>query len=262
MIVLNDVVIETPDFSEDIFQKGFSIYEVIRIFKGKPIFLKDNLLRLENSLKKSNLRIDIKNLKVPDKLNRYIELEQIKEGNLKYVLHFTDGKTDEYIYRIPHSYPNSKNYEEGVDTVTFSAIRKNPEVKYINPELRIQTNRLIEEKKVYEVLLVDPEGYITEGSRSNVFFIQNETLYTASTRYVLPGTSRKRVFDICKKLEIPVIEERIALKNLKAYEAAFITGTSPLILPIRKVDKIYFNPQHSLLKRLMQEYFSLLESVF
>ena len=63
MILQNNLVTSEAGFSEKIFEKGLSIYEVIRIFKGNPIFLKDNLLRLDNSLKKSNIDIHVEDLK-------------------------------------------------------------------------------------------------------------------------------------------------------------------------------------------------------
>lgn len=263
MILQNNTIKTADDFSETIFEKGLSIYEVIRIFHGRPIFLADNLMRLDNSLKKSNIDLDITNLHIPDKLNRLISLEHIQEGNLKYVLHFTDGNApDEYIFQISHSYPSQHDYNCGIDTITCPAVRENPEIKYINGELRSLTNRLIQENQVYEVLLVDREGYITEGSRSNVFFIKNDTLYTASTAYVLPGTSRKRVFDICNEHNIRIIEQRVQATAVQEYEAAFLTGTSPLILPIRHINKVSLNPQNQMLKKIMNYYFSLVESVF
>ena len=163
MILQNNLVTSEAGFSEKIFEKGLSIYEVIRIFKGNPIFLKDNLLRLDNSLKKSNIDIHVEDLNLPDKLQHFIRLENMTEGNLKYVLHFTSGKPDEYIFQIPHAYPTSEDYKQGVPTLTYSAMRENPGVKYINTDLRTRTNRLIKQKQVYEVLLVDKEGYITEG---------------------------------------------------------------------------------------------------
>lgn len=259
MILQNNQWIENPHFSEKIFEEGLSIYEVIRIFNGHPIFLKDNLLRLDNSLKKSNIGINLQTLNIPDKLKRFIELENITEGNLKYVLHFTTGKTDEYIFQIPHTYPTASDYEKGVPTLTYEAIRENPGVKYINPKLRAETNRLIKENQVYEVLLVDREGYITEGSRSNVFFIRKQVLYTSPLEYVLPGTSRKRVFDICKEHQIPVVEKRIARNSIQEYEAAFLTGTSPLILPIHRIDRISYRTDSPFLRQLMRYYFALLE---
>lgn len=262
MILHNNNITDSENFSEKTFESGLSIYEVIRVLNGKPIFLQDNLLRLDNSIKKSNLDLDITNLHIQDKLDKVIRLENIQEGNLKYVLHITENKIDEYIYQIPHSYPTQENYDNGITTISCMAMRENPEVKYVNNELRILTNQLIKEKQAYEVLLVDNEGYVTEGSRSNVFFIKDQTLFTAGTRYVLPGTSRKRVLDICKELHITVIEDRVAYDKLKEYSAAFITGTSPLILPIRKIDNLTFDPHNELLKKLMKSYFSLLSRTF
>ena len=259
MVLLNNVVIDNAEFSESRFENSLSIYEVIRVFNGHPIFLKDNLIRLDNSLKKSNIDIDAESLNIPEKLKHFIALEKITEGNLKYVLHFTMGKMDEYIFQIAHSYPTDKDYQEGVPTITHEAIRKNPGVKYINADLRTLTNRLIHDNRVYEILLVDTEGYITEGSRSNVFFIKDQTLYTSPLEYVLPGTSRKRVFDICKNHQIRIEEKRIACNRIDLYDVAFLTGTSPLILPINRIDKVHYNTDNSFLHQLMSYYFALLE---
>lgn len=259
MILLNNTINDGHGFSETIFENGLNIYEVIRIFNGHPIFLTDNLMRLDNSLKKSNIRIHVQSLNIPDKLNRFIALEHITEGNLKYVLHFTTDKTDEYIFQIPHSYPDTQDYENGVPVTTCQAVRENPGVKYINTDLRTLTNRLIRDNHVYEVLLIDPEGYITEGSRSNVFFIKNDTLVTSPSEYVLPGTSRKRVLQICQKYQIPVLEKRIASDSLSTYDAAFLTGTSPLILPINRINKIRYSTTSSLLRQIMKYYFALIE---
>lgn len=259
MMLLNNVATENSDFDEKTIGNGLSIYEVIRILHKKPIFLKDNLFRLSNSLKKSNIPIRVESLNIPEKLDRLIAMEHITEGNLKYVLHFTTDRTDEYIYQIPHSYPCSRDYSQGVAVITYPAIRENPEIKYLNNNLRELMNHLIGKHGVYEVLLRDQENYITEGSRSNVFFIKKDILYTAPTTYVLPGTSRKRVIDICKQHNIPIKEQRVAYSDLHHYDAAFITGTSPLILPINRIDKIPFNPGNGLLQQLIKYYFALLE---
>lgn len=110
MILKNNTITDISDFSEKIFENGLSIYEVIRVYNGHTIFLSDNLQRLDNSIKKSNIDIHVCNLHIENKLNELIRLEQMKEGNIKYVLHFTTDKTDEYIYQIPHCYPTEKDY--------------------------------------------------------------------------------------------------------------------------------------------------------
>lgn len=60
MILLNNAINDGNKFSEAIFENGLSIYEVIRIFKGHPIFLTDNLIRLDNSLKNQILEFMFK----------------------------------------------------------------------------------------------------------------------------------------------------------------------------------------------------------
>jgi len=59
-----------------------------------------------------------------------------------------------------------------------------------------------------------------------------------------------------------VIEERIKYSDLKEFESAFITGTSPLVLPIRKIDEFSFDPQNNRLREIMEFYFSLLDKFF
>lgn len=192
MILKNNTITDISDFSEKIFENGLSIYEVIRVYNGHPIFLSDNLQRLDNSIKKSNIDIHVCNLHIENKLNELIRLEQMKEGNIKYVLHFTTDKTDEYIYQIPHCYPTEKDYREGVATISCQAMRNNPEVKYINNGLRDMTNRLLREHAVYEVLLIDRDGWVTEGFPVQcIFHKRRYFLYGSDTLCITGNSSQK-----------------------------------------------------------------------
>ena len=261
-MLINNTPTDSSGFNEGLFEKGLSLYEVIRVFNKKPIFLYDNILRLSGSIKKSNIDLDIQKLNIAEKLHRLICLENIEEGNIKYVLHITNDRTDEYIYRIPHCYPSEKEYREGVETVSLRALRPDPQIKYINNELRSRTNSIIREQDVYEVILTDGDDCVTEGSRSNVFFVKNGIFFTAPDTIVLPGTSRKRILDICKDLHFTVVEEAVSYPTLDEYDAAFLTGTSPLILPIRKLDNFLFDTDDPQLRKLMNTYFGLLQNVF
>ena len=157
-MLFNNKPIDNKEYSEDILNEGLSIYEVCRVFRGKVIFLNDNILRLDNSIKKSNIAIDLNSLHVADQLNRLIQLENIKEGNIKYVLRVTPKGIEQYVYQIKHSYPSEEAYQHGVDTVTCHAIRENAEVKYVNSGLREMTNKIIQEQGVSEVLLIDQDN--------------------------------------------------------------------------------------------------------
>jgi branched-chain amino acid aminotransferase len=249
---------EENEFPGTRFRDGISLYEVFRILNGHVLFLEDNIARLGNSICKSGWTGIAMPAGIAGRLERLIRENGIVEGNIKYVLHAAGHGVDEYIYQIPHDYPTEKNYQDGVDVISLHASRDNAEVKYLHAGLRERTDQIIRAQGVYEVLLVDKHEYFTEGSRSNVFFIREDTLYTAPLPHVLPGTTRKRVIEICREEGIPVVEQRVALADARHVQAAFLTGTSPLVLPIRRMDEVRWNPRNPLLRRVMTRYFSLL----
>jgi branched-chain amino acid aminotransferase len=257
-ILYNGQLSRKEEFSEASLHDGLSLYEVFRVYKGRVIFLEDNIERLENSARKSGWNIPISAPEIAAKLDTLIRAEQIAEGNIKYVLHATARGIEEYIYQIPHNYPSENDYRDGVKVMTLHASRDNAEVKYIHPELREKTNQLIHAHDIYEVLLIDKHEDVTEGSRSNVFFIREGQLHTAPLPSVLPGTTRKRVIELCREENIPVIERRVTYAELPLARAAFLTGTSPLVLPVRQIDRITLDPHDQLLRRVMTRYLSML----
>lgn len=239
---------------------GFCIYEVIRIFQRKPIFLQDNFDRLENSIQQTQFPFHIDAAQFRQKLEYYIRETDIIDGNLKYALLLNkDLSVEEFLFQIPHAYPTAQQYTQGVSTITLHAERQNPNIKYMNNTLRDEANALMKKYKAYEVLLINAQNQITEGSRSNIFFIKGETLYTAPVSQVLPGTSRRRVMEVCRTHGIPTIEQSIKLDNLSHYQAAFISGTSPLILPINSIDSCNFDVANKVLRKVMQIYFDYIK---
>jgi branched-chain amino acid aminotransferase len=85
-------------------------------------------------------------------------------------------------------------------------------------------------------LLVDDQGNITEGSRSNIFFLKNGLLLTPPARTVLLGVTRKHVINLCKSMKLQVLEELLHRGEISEISGAFITGTTVDIAPIRSID--------------------------
>ncbi len=85
-------------------------------------------------------------------------------------------------------------------------------------------------------VLLGTDGFITEGTGDNIFFVKNDTVYTPEPRDILVGIARNDIIEICDELAIPCIE-----KNMGTYEAydadeCFMTATPFCILPVT-----YFN---------------------
>jgi branched-chain amino acid aminotransferase len=160
---------------------------------------------------------------------------------------------------IPHNYPTEIMYSEGVNCGILKAERENPNAKVLHTNVRFRADQLIEEKKFYEVLLVDHLGKITEGSRSNVFFVAENELVTSPANKVLLGITRQKTILLAQDLNIKVVEREVNFSELKSFNAAFLTGTSPKILPVVKIDAFKFDPKNEVVKQLTQLYDRLIE---
>lgn len=87
-----------------------------------------------------------------------------------------------------------------------------------------------------EALMLDEEGYVAEGPASNFFYEKDDTLYTPTTRYALPGITRKTIMQLAKEWGIDVVEKNITLEEVYQSDHAFFTGTATEITPIGTVN--------------------------
>jgi branched-chain amino acid aminotransferase len=250
----NDEIKSFDDFPKEIIDSGSSIYEVIRVIDGKPLFLKEHIVRLENSAKKANLKLWISKEDIKKKIFKIIDLNKCYVGNIKFIFNY-NSKNNFLLYFIEHHYPSKDDYENGVKTILFFGERHNPNAKIIDNNFREKVDIKIKEKNVFEALLVDRNGNITEGSRSNVFFVDNEKIFTAPLEQVLPGTTRQIIFELCKKMRINLVEKKIDYRQINNFDAVFISGTSPKILPVSYIDDVKFNSsKNDIVLKIMKSY--------
>jgi len=87
-----------------------------------------------------------------------------------------------------------------------------------------------------EALLLDTEGYVSEGSGENVFIVRGGRLYTPDLASCLDGITRDAVITMARDLGIEVIEKRITRDEMYCADEAFFTGTAAEITPIRELD--------------------------
>ena len=253
-------IIKSVDFSEEVItSKGVTLYEVIRVGSGVPLFIEEHLTRLENSAKLTKIDLKYDNVEIKRQLKLLIEKNKIYEGNVKIILnHNIDDNI--YAYFIKHRYPLDEMYVKGVETILYHGERKNPNAKVINLTFREKVDEKIIAAQVFEAILVDNNGNITEGSKSNIFMIKGNDVITAPIKDVLPGVTRDIIIELLKKLLFNVVERNVNYKEILKMDALFITGTSPKVLPISKVDETEFSSTNNpILIRVIIEYNKLIE---
>jgi branched-chain amino acid aminotransferase len=87
-----------------------------------------------------------------------------------------------------------------------------------------------------EALLLDTEGYVSEGAGENVFIVKKGKIYTPDVASCLDGITRDSVIIIAKDLGYEVIEKRITRDEMYCADEAFFTGTAAEVTPIRDLD--------------------------
>jgi len=258
--ILDGEIVDCERFNPSLINKGTSIYEVVRTINGKVLFARDHLLRLEQSARLAGQDIwhTLDSLQVM--ISHLPALNGIMDGNIKLVYNYNPDRHNTFLaYFVTHHYPDNEQYKKGVSLHTYCFTRTDPHKKVWRPEHRALVRKYITEHNLYEVLLTDELNRVTEASKANIFFISGDEVLTPPLELVLPGITRKYILEICNNLGIPLKEEVIYLDQLTSFDAAFITGTSPKVLPVARLNDCSFNVNQRILRRLMNEYDMLIE---
>jgi branched-chain amino acid aminotransferase len=87
-----------------------------------------------------------------------------------------------------------------------------------------------------EAILLDPEGYVSEGTGENVFIVRRGILKTTPLTSILEGITRDSVIELARERKIPVSEERFTRDEMYVADEVFVTGTAAELTPVREID--------------------------
>ncbi len=247
-------LISSCDFIPAHFEGYEYVYEVVRIIDSKPLFFAGHIARLEMSCLLAGFSPP-----GAEKLKRLfkalIEANGVEAGNVKVMA--TNEENARFrlaIWFIPAFYPDNEMLTQGVEVALIDLKRTDPQIKIHRNEYKQLVAESVKQQQVYELLLLD-DGRITEGSRSNVFFIKGETLFTAPDKVVLKGVTRDKILEIITRLGLECHKVQIHQNELQQYDAAFLCGTSPGVLPIARIKELSeFQANHPVLLQIQQSY--------
>lgn len=259
--VVNEDLKSTCEFIPEKYAGQGYIYEVVRVIDGKILFLEDHIERFYETFRIKNIKFPLDEKQLRNSLKVLVESNKVEIGNIKLLggPRSTEAAFWFAAWFIPHSYPSEKMYLDGIELHIFDYQRENPNAKIMRNSFKSEVANLMEKYKVYELLLTS-DGKATEGSRSNIFFIKGQTIFTAPGDSVLKGITRKKIFRVCEKIGFEVIEKAISINELSDYEAAFLSGTSPKVLPIKQIQGLSeYDTQNETLNMVRKAYDELID---
>lgn len=140
------------------------------------------------------------------------------------------------------AYLGAENMERGIriktssfsrNYVNASMCRAKANANYLNSSMAL--NEVL--KDGYdEALMLDPDGYVAEGSAENIFVVTNGVISTPDVTSALDGITRRTVMTLAEDFGYTVKERRITRDELYCCDEAFFTGTAAEVTPIREVD--------------------------
>jgi branched-chain amino acid aminotransferase len=141
------------------------------------------------------------------------------------------------------AYLGAENMERGIRVKTSSFNRHHVNItmckakangNYMNSMLALQEALSC---GYDEALLLDTEGYVSEGSGENFFMVNDGVIYTPELTSALDGITRKTLFALAAEEGIEIREKRITRDEVYVADEAFFTGTAAEVTPIRELDQ-------------------------
>lgn len=228
-------------------------YEVIRCIDGVLLFFEDHMERLRNSVGQG-IRFDPE--QIYEDCNLLIRHLQMQNGNVKIVL----TQDTQLIYANQFYYPPESEYETGLPTGLLEWERVDPNVKAVREDYKSAIKEKLAQSgpygRYFETLLYGKDGGITEGSRSNVFFIRGSRVFTAPDELILKGITRKYILKAIENAGGELVVQTIHVPELSnGVDAAFISGTSLGVMPVHSVEDLLLSSgTNSLVREIRKEY--------
>ncbi|MEE6131515.1 MULTISPECIES: D-amino-acid transaminase [Bacillaceae] len=245
-------------------QFGDGVYEFIRVYKGTPLALSQHLDRLERSAKALLIELPFSRVELEKLIEEGLQKSTLAEADIYMQVTrgisprnhlFPDTKAElSMTIRHPRQMPDEA-YEKGISTLLLEDERwANCYIKSLNLLPNILAKQAAASKGCKEAILVK-DGYITEGSSSNVFVIKDQTLYTTpATKQILCGITRTNILSCAKQEGIQVREQHMTIDFIKQADEAFVTSTSIGILPIARIDEQDLSTTRPIIDKLTNAY--------
>jgi D-alanine transaminase len=244
LMPLKDVTVSAMDRG---FLFGDAVYEVLRVYKGKPFLAKEHMSRLAYSLESIRIQgVDVPRIakRMADTIaagpfEEAIVYIQVTRGAAPRSHGFPkDVKPFELLYVQEFKDPYAELRSQGAPAVVLPDIRwKRCEIKSTNLLANVLALQAAKEAGCTEALLELPDGSLGEGTHTSFFAVLDGVLRTApKSPLILPGCTRDLVIRLAHEQGLAVVEKAIMKADLERISELFLTGTTSEVLPIVRVD--------------------------
>lgn len=253
---------------------GDGVYEVIKIYNGKPFYLRPHLDRLQKSASGIAMEIPYPMEKIEQEIASLIENSACKGGYLYMQVtrgsakrdHLLPGGTRPSMVMYVREYNSPATIEEikPLNCITLPDERwLNCYIKSINLLPNVMARHKAADAGAQEAIFYRSGGTVTEGTRTNTFAVIDGVVRThPESKLILSGITRMIALDLLDKLNIPVSEEAFNLEDLGKASEVWTTSTGMEIVPVVTIDKraVSESVPGPICRSLIEEFWKIVEN--
>jgi branched-chain amino acid aminotransferase len=259
---------------------GYGAFEGIRAYKranGKSaVFrLREHVDRLFDSAKMLLMPMPFTREQICEASVEILKVNKLEEGYVRPIAFVGEGAMGIYAMNPTKvtvvawkwgAYLGAEGLNQGIRAKISSFARHHINISLPKAKMMGQyTNSILAKREAKlggydEAILLDTNGYVSEGSGENIFVVRKGVLTTPPLDCsILAGITRDTILTLAREEGIPVAEERITRDELWLADEVFFTGTAAEVTPVREVDnrQIGEGKPGPITKRLQQRYFEV-----
>ncbi len=254
-VYLNDCFVQKEHARVSVFDHGFlygdGVYETLRAYQGRILLWERHMARLRRSCELIGLDLPIRDEEWIPIIAELLVRNGLQDAGLRLTVSRGEGevgidpslclKPTIVVMAKPVVTYTDQQREQG-KVLHLSSVRRNSELAQ-SPQIKALSflNNILAKQEAVRVgaddaLMLNMDGYLSECTTSNIFFVKNQQLYTPAVDCgILKGITRDVVIELAEKLEVCVEEGRYTMEQLLQAEECFITNTGIEIMPVSRI---------------------------
>jgi branched-chain amino acid aminotransferase len=256
LVYLNGDFVPKEEAKVSVFDHGYlygdGIYETLRAYQGRLFHLDRHLARLKHSADSISLKLPFQLSMIGEALNRTVKENRLSDAYVRIQISRGPGEigldpalcpepTIVIVAKQFKEYP-AEHFERGVSVAIVQTRRNHPLA--LSPSIKgtnFLNNILAKIESIragaYEAVMLNWEGYVAEGTISNIFFAKSGILHTPNLETgILEGVTRGLVLDLARNERIETKESLILPSDLFKADECFITNTTIEVMPVTTID--------------------------
>ncbi len=228
-------------------QRGYGIFDFLRVANNKPLFIDAHLDRLFNSAAMMRLSITSSKEEIKKWVAELIQKNNIPNSGIRLIIAGGDAP-DGYTITKPHLIiiqqpldpPGATISSKAIQLVSYFYQRQLAEVKTTDYLMAIYLQPWMKSKGADDILYYNDVS-VSECPRSNIFMVTQDNTIVTPSRNMLKGITRKNIIQLAADYDLKLEQRDISLAEIKTAKEVFITSSTKRIIPVRGLDEQNFS---------------------